>query len=283
MAGFHYVFAIKWARGFWIHDAGGTGVRKMMQVDAPWIETDVDAAAYGDQLAERYAFGDVPDSTTLDLGDTPTWVQNGDRVNTFDRYGGLEDQRVRTRRVTRFNNGFAKMAPTLGTPVQELVDYRSIQLKAAAAGDGTNASAASFRNPDSGIQSGQMTEPSFETWSWSQVDEVDGQEIEIRDAAILTLVTVTFNIDESTLVVLPDDVTFFVYVNSVLEVFLTVPAGESTWTIMSHLLMLPYQKMMVSINSVGTNTLADLSGVKASLQFTTAPAYLVRESTAETP
>lgn len=283
MAGYHYVFAIKWSRGFLVHDPGGSGVKKMIGVDAPWIEFEEDAALYGDQLGERYAYGDVPDATTIDLGDTPTWVQNGDRVNTYTRYGGLSDFRVRTRRVTRFNNGFAKMAPVVGSPQQEDIDYRQIQLKAVAAGDGTNASAVSFRNPDSGIQAGMLSEPSFETWSWSQVDTVDGQEVEIKDAAVLTLATVNLSIDEAVPVSLPGDVTFFIYKNGLGVTFITVPAGNSEWTIMGNLLMLPYEKLMCTIDNVGTNTLADLSGVKASLQFTTSPAYLVRESTAFTP
>ena len=95
---------------------GSTLPPKTLSFDAPWVDTEAKALEFAQKQATKLAGGEVPDSTLIDLGDTPTWVQTGDRVNTFGRYGTLADQRVVSRKVTRFNNGHAKLVPTLGSP-----------------------------------------------------------------------------------------------------------------------------------------------------------------------
>ena len=66
--------------------------------------------------------------------------------------------------------------------------------------------------------------------------------------------------------------------------YTVVPAGEPEWTVFGHTLLYAGQKFMVSIGSVGSNTLADMAGVKVTIDFDTAPATLNRQnSDAYTP
>lgn len=287
--GWHYIIVVNWAKGWYVHDTDYTSTlpRKMIDLKAPWIDTELEAAQYAVAQTPRYKPGDVPDNTAITLGDSPTWVQNGDRVNTFTRYGTFADQRVESRRVTRFNNGHARMDPTVGSAAELLIDRLDIDLRNVATGNngGRNPETVSFRNADSAIQVGQLSAPSFQTWSWSQLDEGDGQEVILSDDIYLTLITIKFHDEPGVPITdLTDDVTFVYHINGVAATYTVVPAGEPEWTVFGHTLLYAGQKFMVSIGSVGSNTLADMAGVKVTIDFDTAPATLNRQnSDAYTP
>lgn len=291
--GYHYFLIIKWQRGYYHHDAAPTSTLppKTLSFDAPWVDTEAKALEFAQKQATKLAGGEVPDSTLIDLGDTPTWVQTGDRVNTFGRYGTLADQRVVSRKVTRFNNGHAKLVPTLGSPQSMLIDRIDNDLRIAATGTsgGSSTSAVSFRNTDSGIQSGQLTAPSTETWSWTQVGEEDtgagGHVVEFNEPICITLITISFSagVDLGTDVPipvndLPGTVQFRYYLNDVFLTYTDVPPNHATWRVFGNAVFPGRSRFSVIISSTGTNTLADLAGVRATMKFDTAPGWLTREN-----
>lgn len=117
-----------------------------------------------------------------------------------------------------------------------LIDRIDNDLRIAATGTsgGSSTSAVSFRNTDSGIQSGQLTAPSTETWSWTQVGEEDtgagGHVVEFNEPICITLITISFSagVDLGTDVPipvndLPGTVQFRYYLNDVFLTYTDVP------------------------------------------------------------
>lgn len=273
-----YLFSIKWAKGFYLYDGGGTGRPKVIPVDAPALQSEAACVDQGARLAIRYAGGDVPDTITLDLADFGTLPALGDRIATFDGDAAWSEARITKRRVERFNNGHARLVPTVGPPNQTVLDRQNLSLKRSAAGTdgGRNATYTPVRTVDSGIVSGQLTAPAFDSWSWSQINLTDGHIKEVKDEAVLlTKITSTLSLEDSSASV-PHDFTYFFYVNDLLVSYMVHPGGESKWRTFGHALLLPGQNFMVSIGSLGSNSLADVSGVKALIQFDTAPGQLHR-------
>jgi len=291
MAGFDYEFVIKWARGYYRHAPNSTGrPKKMIGLDAPWATTVSEVVDFATKQNNRYNAGQVPDNITIDLADMgDTWVDVGDRVNTFTRDGSTVAARVVSMKATQFNNAFTKFTPQLGTVQKQMVERFDVDLKATGNGTdgGKNQSTTLFRNTDSGMQSGQLGEPSIETFAFDAVDLIDSSVVEVKEPMILTVAQITFSaVDEDMQPVaatLPGDVTFNLFKNSSLETYVTVPGGHSQWTVLGSILVVGKDKLMWTIDDLGTNTVEDTAALKASVKFDTAPATLNRQSTALQP
>lgn len=164
------VVRVKWAGGYVEVLGPGGGPRRTIAFDAADARTRAKAIEIGEQVLVEYADRPVR-SWAAQIGDTPSWPEVGDRIETFDVDGSLTDVRLVSKRVAVSDTGFARLEPTLGTRRDLLVERNQRALKKLTDGlQGRSSASEPLLMPsDTGFAAGQMTETQTLSWAASGI------------------------------------------------------------------------------------------------------------------
>ena len=270
-----HVVRAKWPGGYVEVSDGGTGRRRTIPFSAGNAQTAAAATAIAEAVLAQYGYTPRRSVQPTVVDTAGVWPQTGDGVTLRDDPNdptSTGEQRIETRKVEIGRDRALTLTPTFTNEVDELLARQTLNIRRLTNGTvgGRSAGATPFTSVKAGILSGQMEKIEIPPWTWDPVDEVDGEIWEANRFIVLTLAQVTLTAP------LVDDVSFFIYLNGVLQTFILVPAGEVEWAVLGSFLISPSNKMQCTIDSVGANTLADLDGVKATLQFEGGPGTLDR-------
>lgn len=280
----NYVVRVRWANGFVdVSDGVASSRRKTIPHDATSIDTVERAIEIGQTVLAAAAERSTID---IDVVDTDVWPILGDGVSTLDHAGDPVIGPLRKRRVTIRPGGTAALQPTIGSPSEDVIERQQIRLKRLS-GSTSQGGAGAMIGPQADMMlSGKLSAPAFDTWSWDPLDETDGHKTVISEDLTLTKVNITFAYgdpeaeDEESrgeFTSLPHDVRFAWFIDDTLgDGYWHVPAGTSKWSALGLIELTLGQTFQVVVWDVYDNTLADMDGVLATVQFRTAPGRLAR-------
>jgi hypothetical protein len=278
----NFVVRVKYRNGFVDVSDGNVGRRRMIPFDAGNTDTAAQATAIGQKVLAQYGFTPRR-SVQANIGDTPSWPVNGDAIDTFDLDGSIVTQRLLSRRVTFGDEAKVRLDPTLSSPLDEFVARQTQALRRLTNGTvGGRASGSSpFQQVNSQVLTGVVSGRRIETFSFSPITETESPEWEVPDFVLATKITATLNYATTPDITFNHDIRFELVVNGVnltgVGGFLNVPAGNSTYSKLGTLTLLPGDKLKINcvINDL---TEFDLDDNRASVQFTAAPNSLLRET-----
>ena len=264
------VVRVQWAEGLVDVSDGGTGTARVVPVSSNAV-TAAAATAFGTMMLATLG---VRDSVTVAAEDDPgSWPVLGDGHTVPDWDGTPSMQRLVSRRVDIDANGHVRLTPTWSSPEEEITARQQVALTRLGTGlaGGRTAGVTISREASNGVPSGALRPVSIPPWSF------DGMKA-AQDAHEWTAETSTV-ITKTALACSPtgppsDAVTVKVKVNGVTQVTLTLAATDTAHSALGGIAVAAGAILTCEVDSIGSNTEAELEDLKLTVQFTAAPAAM---------
>lgn len=264
------VVVVQWRDGFSEVSDGGTGRRREIPWPARDVVTEAAAQAVGSAVLDTLG---VRDSVSTGAEAWPTWptLGNGHNVPGWDGTSSL--QRLVARRIGMDANGYATCVPTFSSPEEEVLAAQRVAIGSLTTAPVGRASAGMSAQSDLAktVPTGALSPPRLPSWNTvGGIIVSDSPLFPISEPMVVTMVEMLVEPSGAP----SDDITIAVYVSGSSVVALTLPQGETSWTILGSLLLGPGQTLQFRVTSIGTNTVGDLEDLQLTIVPTAATAAL---------
>lgn len=276
------VVRVKWAGGYVEVSDNGGGPRRTIPFDGGNARTRDQAIQIA--TATLAEFGTRPiRSVTAQVGDTPTWPDVGDAVETFAQDGTTtETSRLVSRRVSINENGFAVLEPTLSHKQDQLFIRNQLALKKLTvnASNQTNAGGPLLQ-PEQNVLSGQVSESPTITWSSDTIKLGMSPLQKLNEPIVFTRFQVLIANRSETATTSPAlsyPLVLTIKINGTLVYLVTFPANVFEWNVLGGGYYPSGTTVQVGIYNLGSNSLLDRNKRNLTINWMGVAASFIREN-----
>lgn len=272
---------VKWPGGYVDVADGDPGPTRMVPFDAGNARTLDAAVQIGVTVLATYAARPLR-SYSVQVGDTPSWPELGDAIETVDIDGTTPvTNRLVSRRVSITDNGFAVLEPTLSTVQDQFALATTLKLKKlTTTASGQSAAGKPLVQPQQNVLSSQLSEQGTITWSQSPVRVRMSPIQKLSESTTFTRLQILMTKNTSDGAVpetLPYPLTFTMLINGSPVGPITYPASTFEWNILGGGYWPAGTTIQVGIASLGSNTYGDTAKRAVTVNFMGVTGSFVRE------